>query len=80
MRSKIKSVADKIPLIKEKISKILNDIIENKITIENVMCKEMDIKSNLKEIKSIRNNAIAERISLSKELDTVKVCIIIHVL
>ena len=77
MRSKIKSTASKIPLIKEQIHKILNEIIENKITIENVRCKELDVKSNLKEIKSLRNNAIAERISLSKELDTVRVYIII---
>ena len=51
----------------------LYEIIENKIQLDNVKYKEMERKSNLKEIKAQRNNVIAERISLSKELETVKV-------
>ena len=73
MRIKLKSIATKIPLLKEQIHKILNEIIENKISLDNVRCKEFDKKSNLKEIKTLRNNAIADRIYLSKELDSVKV-------
>jgi hypothetical protein len=73
MRVQIKSLATKIPLIKEQIQKYLYEIIENKIQLDNVKYKEMERKSNLKEIKAQRNNVIAERISFSKELETVKV-------
>jgi chromosome segregation ATPase len=72
MRVKLKQFATKIPLIKEQIQKYLYEIIENKIQLDNVKYKEMEKKSNLKEIKAQRNNVIAERISLSKELETVK--------
>lgn len=72
MRIKIKQLATTIPLIKEQIQKYLYGIIENKIQLDNVKYKEIEKKANLREIKAQRNNVIAERISLSKELETVK--------
>ncbi len=40
--------------------------------------KELEKKTKLKDIKAKRNNIIAERISLSKELDTVRNSVSIH--
>jgi hypothetical protein len=73
MRINIKSIASKVPLLKEQIEKILIEIVENKIALDNLKYRESEKKSNLKEIKTQRNNVIAERISLSKELETIKV-------
>ncbi len=73
MRVNIKLIAAKIPLLKEQIQKVLIEVIENKITLDNLKYKESEKKTNLKEIKTQRNHVIAERISLSKELETIKV-------
>lgn len=73
MRVNIKLIAAKIPLLKEQIQKVLIEVIENKITLDNLKYKESEKKTNLKEIKTQRNHVIAERISLSKELETIRV-------
>jgi len=73
MRVNIKLIAAKIPLLKEQIQKVLIEIIENKISLDNLKYRESEKKSNLKEIKTQRNHVIAERISLSKELEIIRV-------